>query len=50
LPGNFFNDKFQLYNLRSDLSEAANVFDKEPDKTKELFVALQADFARGQSR
>jgi hypothetical protein len=44
------NDKFQLYNLRTDPGEATNVFAQEPDKAKELFAALQADLARGRSR
>jgi arylsulfatase A-like enzyme len=44
------NDKFQLYNLRTDPGESSNVFIKEPDKAKELFAALQADIARGRSR
>ena len=44
------NDKFQLYNLRTDPSETTNVFTKEPAKAKELFTALQADIARGRSR
>jgi hypothetical protein len=44
------NDKFQLYNLRTDPGESTNVFIKEPDKAKELFAALQADIARGRSR
>jgi len=44
------NDKFQLYNLRTDPCESTNVFTKEPAKAKELFAALQADIARGRSR
>jgi arylsulfatase A-like enzyme len=44
------NDKFQLYNLRTDPGEATNVFAQEPDKAKELFAALKADIARGRSR
>ncbi len=44
------NDKFQLYNLRNDPGEAANVFALDPDKAKELFAALKADIARGRSR
>jgi arylsulfatase A-like enzyme len=44
------NDKFQLYNLRKDPGEVANVFTLEPDKAKELFAALKADIARGRSR
>jgi len=44
------NDKFQLYNLRTDPGEATNVFTQEPDKAKELFSALKADIARGRSR
>jgi arylsulfatase A len=44
------NDKFQLYNLRTDPGETTNVFAQEPDKAKELFTALQADVARGRSR
>ena len=44
------NDKFQLYNLRTDPGETTNVFTKEPAKAKELFTALQADVARGRSR
>ena len=44
------NDKFQLYNLRTDPSETTNVFAKEPDKAKDLFAALKADIARGRSR
>ena len=44
------NDKFQLYNLRNDPGEAANVFALEPDKAKELFAALKTDIARGRSR
>jgi arylsulfatase A len=44
------NDKFQLYNLRTDPGESTNVFAQEPDKAKELFAALQADIARGRSR
>jgi arylsulfatase A-like enzyme len=44
------NDKFQLYNLRTDPGESTNVFNKEPEKAKELFTALQADVARGRSR
>jgi arylsulfatase A-like enzyme len=44
------NDKFQLYNLRTDPGESTNVFTQEPDKAKELFAALQADIARGRSR
>ena len=44
------NDKFLLYNLRNDPSEATNVFTQEPDKAKELFAALKADIARGRSR
>jgi arylsulfatase A-like enzyme len=44
------NDKFQLYNLRTDPGEATNVFGQEPDKAKELFAVLKADIARGRSR
>lgn len=44
------NDKFQLYNLRTDPGEVTNVFAHEPDKAKELFAVLRADIARGQSR
>ena len=44
------NDKFQLYNLRTDPGEATNVFTQEPDKAKELFAVLKADIARGRSR
>ena len=44
------NDKFQLYNLRTDPGEATNVFTQEPDKAKELFAVLKADLARGRSR
>jgi arylsulfatase A-like enzyme len=44
------NDKFQLYNLRTDPSETTNVFMQEPDKARELFTALKADIARGRSR
>jgi arylsulfatase A-like enzyme len=44
------NDKFQLFNLRTDPGEATNVFTKEPDKAKELFAVLKADIARGRSR
>jgi arylsulfatase A len=44
------NDKFQLYNLRTDPGEATNVFTQAPDKAKELFAALKADIARGRSR
>ena len=44
------NDKFQLYNLRTDPGEATNVFAQEPDKAKELFAVLKADIARGRSR
>jgi arylsulfatase A-like enzyme len=44
------NDKFQLYNLRTDPGEATNVFTQEPDKAKELFAVLKADVARGRSR
>jgi len=44
------NDKFQLYNLRTDPGEATNVFAQEPDKAKELFAALKADIMRGRSR
>lgn len=44
------NDKFQLYNLRTDPGEATNLFAHEPDKAKELFGALKADIARGRSR
>jgi arylsulfatase A-like enzyme len=44
------NDKFQLYNLRTDPGETTNVFTQEPDKAKELFTALKADLARGRSR
>jgi arylsulfatase A-like enzyme len=43
-------DKFQLYNLRTDPSESTNVFKQESEKAKELFAALKADIARGQSR
>ena len=44
------NDKFQLYNLRTDPGEATNVFTQEPEKAEELFAALKADIARGTSR
>jgi arylsulfatase A-like enzyme len=44
------NDKFQLYNLRTDPGESTNVFAQEPDKAKELFAALKTDIARGRSR
>ena len=44
------NDKFQLYNLRTDPGEATNVFAQEPDKAKELFAVLKVDIARGRSR
>ena len=44
------NDKFQLYNFRTDPGEASNVFAQEPDKAKELFAALKEDIARGRSR
>lgn len=44
------NDKFLLYNLQTDPSEATNVFAQEPDKAKELFTALMEDIARGRSR
>lgn len=44
------NDKFQLYNLRADPSEATNLFAQEPDKANELFAALKTDIARGRSR
>jgi arylsulfatase A-like enzyme len=44
------NDKFQLYNLRTDPGESTNVFTREPDKAKELFDSLKADIARGRSR
>ncbi|MDH4452299.1 MAG: arylsulfatase [Verrucomicrobiota bacterium] len=44
------NDKFQLYNLRNDPGEVANLFSQEPDKAKELFASLKADIARGRSR
>jgi arylsulfatase A len=44
------NDKFQLYNLRTDPGEATNVFAQEPDKAKKLFAVLKADIARGRSR
>ena len=44
------NDKFQLYNLRTDPGEATNVFTQEPGKAKELFASLKADIARGRSR
>jgi len=44
------NEKFQLYNLRTDPGEATNVFTQEPDKAKELFALLKADIARGRSR
>ncbi len=43
------NDKFQLYNLRTDPGEATNLFAQEPDKAKELFAVLKADIARGRS-
>ena len=43
------NDKFQLYNLRTDPGEKTNVFAQEPDKARELFAALKADIARGRS-
>jgi len=43
------NDKFQLYNLRTDPGEATNVFTQALDKAKELFAALKADIARGRS-
>ncbi len=48
--GKVSNDKFQLYNLRTDPGEATNLFLQEPDKAKELFAALKADLARGRSR
>jgi arylsulfatase A-like enzyme len=44
------NDKFQLYNLRTDPGEATNLFAQEPDKAEELFATLKADIARGRSR
>jgi arylsulfatase A-like enzyme len=44
------NSKFQLYNLRTDPSEATNLFVQEPGKAEELFTALKADLARGRSR
>jgi arylsulfatase A-like enzyme len=44
------NDKFQLYNLRTDPGESTNVFTREPDKAKELLATLKADIARGRSR
>ena len=44
------NSQFQLYNLRADPSEATNVFTQEPDKARELFIALKADIALGRSR
>jgi arylsulfatase A-like enzyme len=44
------NDKFQLYNLRTDPGEATNVFTQEPERAKELFAVLKADIARGRSR
>ncbi len=44
------NSKFQLYKLRNDPGEAANVFSQEPGKAEELFTALKADLARGRSR
>ena len=40
-------EKFQLHNLRADLSEATNLFEQEPGKAKELFAALKPDVARG---
>ena len=43
-------EKFQLYKLRTDPGEAANLFAQEPEKAKELFAALKADIARGRSR
>ncbi len=44
------NSKFQLYNLRTDPGEAANLFAQEPDKAIELFAALKADLAHGRRR
>jgi arylsulfatase A-like enzyme len=44
------NEKFQLYNLRSDPGEAKNLFAQEPVKANELFAALKEDIARGRSR
>lgn len=43
-------ETFQLFNLRADPGETANLFAQEPDKAKELFAALKADIARGRSR
>jgi arylsulfatase A-like enzyme len=43
-------EKFQLYNLRIDPRETANLFAQEPDKAKELFAALKAGLVRGKSR
>jgi arylsulfatase A len=44
------NEKFQLYNLRTDPGEAKNLFAQEPVKVNELFAALKEDIARGRSR
>ena len=44
------NEKFALYNLRTDPGEATNLFAQEPAKAKELFAALKEDIARGRSR
>jgi hypothetical protein len=44
------SEKFQLFNLRADPGEKTNLFAQEPDKAKELFVALKADLSRGRSR
>lgn len=43
-------EKFQLYHLSEDPSEATNLFMQEPAKAKELFTELQTDLARGRSR
>ncbi len=43
-------ETFQLFNLRTDPGEAANLFAQEPGRAKELFSALKEDLARGKSR
>lgn len=43
-------DKFQLYNLSNDPSEATNVSAQEPEKVSELFTMLKSDIALGRSR